>query len=120
MPLYAITIKEILSKTVVTNAKTLDKAIDKVTAAYQNGDIEIGLEVTDVDIDASEYYKNGIISEEDANDYEIIRDDKELWELAQQIAKKRYEEDDNGDWEEADKYAREDYVHTTYMRLKGK
>lgn len=119
MSVYAITIKEILSKTVVTNAKSLEEAIKKVEDAYIHGKIEVDLDVSEVLIDASERYENGIIPEEDANDYEIFMDEKELWEKAIQIAKERYEEE-NGDWEDADKYAKEDYVFDAYMELKGR
>lgn len=54
----------------------------------------------------------------------IIEKDREqlvaLWKQAQQIAKEKYEEETTeGAWEEADKYAREDYVFAAYMRLKG-
>ena len=43
---------------------------------------------------------------------------KDLWELAQQQAKEKYEEDTaEGAWEEADKYEREDYVFAAYFRL---
>ena len=45
-------------------------------------------------------------------------DDKELWNLAQQKAKEKYEEDTaEGAWEEADKYERQDYVFAAYLRL---
>ena len=42
-----------------------------------------------------------------------------LWEEAQARARERYEEECGGDWEEADKYEREDYVFAEYMKLKG-
>ena len=45
--------------------------------------------------------------------------EKELWKQAESLAKKMYEEDDCGDWEEADKYAREDYIFAAYIKLKG-
>ena len=45
--------------------------------------------------------------------------DIELWHKARELAKEMYEADDNGDWEEADKYEREDYVLAAYERLKG-
>lgn len=43
----------------------------------------------------------------------------DLWRKAREIAKQMYEEDDQGDWEEADKYEREDYVWAAYEKLKG-
>ena len=43
--------------------------------------------------------------------------DKEKWKQAQKLAKVMYEEDDNGDWEEADKYEREDYVWAAYEKI---
>ena len=42
-----------------------------------------------------------------------------LWRKARELAKEMYEEDDNGDWEEADKYEREDYVWAAFGKLKG-
>ena len=45
---------------------------------------------------------------------------REIWELAQKLAKERYEEETtDGAWDEADKYEREDYVFTEYFKLKG-
>lgn len=43
--------------------------------------------------------------------------DEKLWKAAQKQAKKEYEEE-YGDWEEADKYEREDWVFSRYMQLK--
>ena len=40
--------------------------------------------------------------------------EKELYELAQQKAIEKYE----GDWEDADKYEREDLVFSEYLKLK--
>jgi hypothetical protein len=45
--------------------------------------------------------------------------DNKLWELAQKQAKKEYEEE-NGSWDDADKYEREDWVFSAYMKLKAK
>ena len=42
-----------------------------------------------------------------------------LWNKARELAKEMYEADDNGDWEEADKYDREDYVWAAFEKLKG-
>ena len=52
---------------------------------------------------------------------EIMKDDdiKTLWEEARVRAKKKYEEECCEDWEEADKYEREDYVFTEYITLVG-
>lgn len=47
------------------------------------------------------------------------KEEVEMWRKARKLAKEMYEADDNGDWEEADKYAREDYVWAAYMKLKG-
>lgn len=44
-------------------------------------------------------------------------DDKTLWEKAQEIAAKEYKEE-YVSWEDADKYEREDFVFSVYMRLK--
>lgn len=43
--------------------------------------------------------------------------DKQLWEKAQKKAKGEYEKY-YGDWEEADKYERQDLVFSEYMKLK--
>ena len=45
-------------------------------------------------------------------------DDKRLWEKAQELAAKEYEEENGMSWEEADKYEREDYVWAAYYSLK--
>ena len=44
--------------------------------------------------------------------------DIELWHKARELAKEEYEKN-YGDWEEADKYEREDYVWSAFERLKG-
>ena len=54
----------------------------------------------------------GVIIMKDAND-------KTLWEEARKKAKETYEEETGEDWENADKYEREDYVFAEYLRLKG-
>lgn len=41
-----------------------------------------------------------------------------LWKQAQQMAIEEYEEN-YGDWEEADKYKKEDWVWAAYEKLKG-
>lgn len=43
--------------------------------------------------------------------------DEKLWEMAREQAIKNYEEE-YGCWEDADKYEREDWVFSAYMRLK--
>ena len=43
--------------------------------------------------------------------------DEKLWKAAQKQAKKDYEEE-CGSWEDADKYEREDWVFSAYMKLK--
>lgn len=43
----------------------------------------------------------------------------ELWRKAREIAKKNYEEENGGSWEEADKYETEDYVWAAYDKLRG-
>lgn len=47
----------------------------------------------------------------------MMTDDK-LWELAQEQAKKEYEEE-CGSWEDADKEERSDWVFSIYTRLKA-
>lgn len=117
---YAITIKEILSKTVVTKADSLEDAIIKVSNAYHAGKIEIDLDVNEVIIDESEYCRGEISDEEATNRcYERFMDDKEILELAQEIARAEYEEENGTSWDEADKYEREDWVWSVFERLKG-
>ena len=43
--------------------------------------------------------------------------DEELWTKAQEQARQEYEETE-GDWEEADKYEKQDWVFSAYMKLK--
>ena len=43
----------------------------------------------------------------------------ELWDMAQEQAIKEYEEE-CGSWEDADKYEREDWVFSAYIKLKEK
>lgn len=45
--------------------------------------------------------------------------DSAIWEMARHNASVRYVEENDASWEEADKYAREDYVFAEYMKLKG-
>lgn len=72
---YAITVEEILAKTVVTKANSLDEALKKVEDAYRNrGEIPVE-ELVDVNINASIYHgKNGLISKKEAeeNYYDFI------------------------------------------------
>lgn len=51
-------------------------------------------------------------------DEERELNERELWEIARFRAKKEYEEN-YGDWEEADKYEREDYVWSAYKEIKA-
>lgn len=44
--------------------------------------------------------------------------DEKLWKLAQEQAIKEYEEE-YGCWEDVDKYEREDWVFSAYMKLKN-
>lgn len=44
--------------------------------------------------------------------------DENLWKIAREQAIKEYEES-HGFWEDADKYEREDWVFSTYMKLKS-
>ena len=48
-----------------------------------------------------------------------MKDDdiKTLWEEARVKARKKYEEECCENWEEADKYEREDYVFAEYIAL---
>ena len=43
--------------------------------------------------------------------------DEELWKAAQEQAKKEYEKE-CGCWDDADKYEREDWVFSAYIKLK--
>lgn len=43
--------------------------------------------------------------------------DKKLWSIAQEQAKREYEKE-CGSWEDADKYEREDWVFSAYLKLK--
>lgn len=49
----------------------------------------------------------------------IMMTNNKLWELAREQAIKEYEEE-YGSWEEIDKYAKEDWVWSIYMKLKEK
>lgn len=78
MKKYAITVREVLEKTVCVEAKDLDEAIDKVASAYRR--VEIILEpedLSDRDFIPSPYAsENGIITEdmiEDYKDYQWIK-----------------------------------------------
>jgi len=55
MAIYAITVEEKKCKTVVVEAESLDEAIDLVTDAYQNMDIDLSYVDTDVEICRSYY-----------------------------------------------------------------
>ena len=126
---YAITVREILEKTICVEALSLDEAIDKVASAYSNEEIILEAEtIVDTEFVPSCYAgKDGIISESEIKFYEdeqwIAMDeaekDKELWKQAKLLAEAMYVEDDNGDWAEADKYEREDYIFAAYDKLKG-
>lgn len=63
-------------------------------------------------------YDFGVEEFDDQMEVQIMSDEK-LWKIAQEQAMKEYEEE-HSNWEEADKYAREDWVFSTYMRLKMK
>ena len=41
-----------------------------------------------------------------------------LWTKAQEIAATEYEVENGEAWEEADKYTKEDWVHSVYRQLK--
>lgn len=45
---------------------------------------------------------------------------KKFWNMVLEQAKKMYEEDCGGDWEEADKYEVQDYNYAAYLNLKEK
>lgn len=45
---------------------------------------------------------------------------KKFWSMVLEQAKKMYEEDCGGDWEEADKYEVQDYNYAAYLDLKEK
>ena len=73
--IYAITVREILEKTVCVKAKDLDDAIDKVESAYY--DVQIILEPEDLserEFVPSEYHGvHGIITEEDEVDLDFYQ-----------------------------------------------
>lgn len=78
---------------------------------------------------------NGIacISESDIGEYKQVQEEREekeeksesfqkcTWELAWKLAQENYEEEyGTGSWNDADKYAREDYVHAAYEEIMKK
>jgi len=44
--------------------------------------------------------------------------ENELWEKAVEIAPQRWNDKNGGDWEDVDKYEREDYVWSIFYELK--
>jgi hypothetical protein len=68
---YAITVREVLERTVCVEAEDLDEAIDKVESAYY--DVQIILEpedLSDRDFVPSCYAgENGIVDESELDDY---------------------------------------------------
>lgn len=70
MSRYAISVKEILKKTVIVDTDTLDEAIQKVEAAVERD--EIILDVDDYDdreIVPSEYWKDGKVPDDEDVSY---------------------------------------------------
>lgn len=63
---YAIRIEEIIGKTVVIEAKNSKEAIRKATELYKKGNINVGYELSDVEIAPSKYFgRNGIVKDND-------------------------------------------------------
>lgn len=72
---YAIRIEEIIAKTVIVEADDLDEAIEKVEAACNDDIIFLdGIEdFVERNVFPSEYFKNGIVSNErDVSYYEHL------------------------------------------------
>ena len=71
MSVYAITVKEILEKTVCVEAENLSEALDKVESAYY--DVEIILEPEDLsyrEFNPSMYAgENGVVDEDELDGY---------------------------------------------------
>lgn len=70
MPRYAISIKEILKRTVITEAENIDEAIEKVEAAVERE--EIILDADDYDgreITPSEYWDDGKVPDNEDMSY---------------------------------------------------
>lgn len=69
--IYAITVKEVLEKTVCVEADSLDEAIDKVETAYY--DVQIILEPEDLSerefVPSCYAEENGIVPEEEIDEY---------------------------------------------------
>lgn len=74
MPKYAISIKEILKRTVITEAENIDEAIKKVETAVEHG--EIILYADDYDgreITPSEYWDDGKVPDsEDVSHHSML------------------------------------------------
>ena len=68
---YAITVREILEKTVCVEAEDLDKAIDKVESVYDNEQIVLDAEnLSETEFVPSCYAsENGIVTDEMMDDY---------------------------------------------------
>lgn len=63
---YAVRIEEIIGKTVVIEAKNSKEAIRKATELYEKGNIDVGCELSDVEIAPSEYFgRSGIVKDDD-------------------------------------------------------
>ena len=78
MAQYGISVREILKRTVIVEAKDLEEAIQKVEGAVERD--EISLDVDDYDdreIEASEYWDGGKVPEDqDVSFYWHIGEDK--------------------------------------------
>lgn len=73
MAKYAITAKEILSRTVIVEAKNVEEALQKVEDAWENGDIELNYHDDCFGQEAvpSEYFGEGTgeVGDEDVSYY---------------------------------------------------
>lgn len=45
--------------------------------------------------------------------------EREVWEKAVELAPQRWHDENGGDWEEVDKYEREDFVWAIFEELKN-
>ena len=67
MPKFAVTVKEVLQRTVIVesqNIKTIEDAIEKVSAAVERSELVLAWEDSiDTEIAASDCFKDGLIPE---------------------------------------------------------
>ena len=64
MSKYAISIKEILKRTVIVEAENLEEAIRKVDQARENDELNLDFDdYDDTEVTPSEYFKDGKVPE---------------------------------------------------------